>query len=32
MLYNTLGIIITVLISFCWRRDLWDPAAPANMR
>ena len=31
-LYSTLGIIFTVLIGFCWRRDLWDRTAPVNMR
>jgi len=29
-LYCTTGIIITVLIAFRWRRELWHAAAPAN--
>ena len=29
-LYCTTGIIITVLIVFRWRRELWHAAAPAN--
>ncbi len=31
-LYSVLGIVLAVLIGFCWRGDLWNPASPLNLR
>lgn len=31
-LYSVLGIVFTVMIAAWWRADLWDRAAPVNVR
>ena len=31
-LYSGLGIVFTILIAIWWRADLWDRAAPVNVR
>ena len=31
-LYSVVGIVFTLLIAVWWRTDLWDRAAPVNVR
>lgn len=31
-LYSVAGIVFTLVIAVCWRPDLWDRAAPVNVR